>query len=283
MQTGRRVAGLMLPPVLWLVALFVLPVALMAVFSFRAGTFGAEREIFTLAHYQKFLGDASLHRLFLTSAGIALQVSVGAVLLAYPLGYFLAFRAGRWRNLLLTLIIVPAWTSYLLRVLAWKLILSSNGLLNSLLVSVGLIQAETPILLYSSAAVVITLIYVWTPFVAMPIASALQRIEPRLLEAAADLGCPPWQTFWRVTLPLSLPGVWSGFFFVFIPTLGEYVTPMLVGGAQGTMYGNLIQDQFARALNWPMGALMSLVMLAAVLVLLAGFSRVARLSDLAGV
>ena len=125
-------------------------------------------------------------------------------------------------------------------------------------------------------------VYVWIPFVALPIFSALQRIDRHLFEAAADLGCPAWETFLRVTLPLSLPGVAAGFFFVFIPTLGEWVTPMLVGGVQGVMFGNLIQDQFVRALNWPLGSLMSLVMLALMLIQLALFSRFILLSDLAG-
>ena len=138
-------------------------------------------------------------------------------------------------------------------------------------------------MLYSPSAVVVTLVYVWIPFVALPIFAALQRIDSSVLEAAADLGCPAWQTFLRVIFPLSLPGVAAGFLFVFIPTLGEWVTPALVGGARGVMYGNLIQDQFVRALNWPMGSVMSLVMLALMLVQLALFSRVVRLSDLAAV
>jgi spermidine/putrescine transport system permease protein len=163
------------------------------------------------------------------------------------------------------------------------MILASNGPLNAFLLSLGLIQPGTPALLYSRAAVVVTLVYVWIPFVALPIFAALQRIDRHVLEAAADLGSPAWQTFLRVTLPLSLPGVVAGFLFVFIPTLGEWVTPAQVGGVEGRMYGNLIQDQFVRGLDWPLGALMSLVMLLLVLVQLAIFSRAVRLSDLAGV
>ena len=146
-----------------------------------------------------------------------------------------------------------------------------------ILQSVGLMSEPRPLLLYTSAAVVVALVYSWLPFVALPIFAALERIDRRLLEAASDLGCAPWQAFLRVTLPLSLPGVVAGFFFVFIPTLGEWVTPALVGGVDGIMYGNIIQDQFARALNWPMGSLMSLVMLGAMLLLLGGFALAARL------
>lgn len=128
----------------------------------------------------------------------------------------------------------------------------------------------------------VTLVYVWIPFVALPIFTALERIDKNLLEAAADLGCQPWETFLRVTLPLSLPGVLAGFFFALIPTLGEFVTPLLVGGTSGSMYGNLIQDQFMRALNWPMGSVMSLAMLVIVLLLLFILSRMGNISKLAG-
>lgn len=273
----------MTPPSLWLAVLFLVPLGHMAVFTFRAGTFSPEREIFTLDNYRAYLARPEYQRLLWQSAVIALQTSLIAVGLAYPLAYFLAFRAGRARLTLLTLLIIPAWTSYLLRILAWKVLLGSNGALNSLLLSLGLIHETAPFLLYSRTAVIVTLVYSWVPFVTLPIFSALERVDPALLEAAADLGCTPRQAFWRVTLPLSLPGVIAGFFFVFIPTLGEWVTPALVGGVQGIMYGNLIQDQFTRALNWPMGALMSMVMLTLVLLLTLLFSRVGRISDIAGV
>jgi spermidine/putrescine transport system permease protein len=252
----------------------------MALFSLRAGTLGAERGELTLQNYQAFLANSSYHRLLARSGLIALVIAAVSTLLAYPLAYYLTFQAGERRIMLLTLMIIPTWTSYLLRIFAWKLILGSNGLLNSLLQWLGLIDQASPILLYSRTAVMITLVYVWVPFVALPIFAALGRIDRSLLEAAADLGCKPWQAFTRVTLPLSLPGVVAGFFFCLIPTLGEYVTPLLVGGGQGAMYGNLIQDQFVRALNWSMGSVMSLAMLAAVGMLIFLFSRVGSLSNL---
>ncbi len=282
MEQRSRLAVLMTPPILWLVVLFILPLILMAAFSFRAGSFPPERDQFSFDAYREYFSNPSYLRLLGQSALIALQTSLFSIVLAYPLAYFLAFRAGPARVTLLTLLIIPAWTSYLLRILAWKIILGSNGALSTFLLSVGLMEETAPVLLYSPTAVVVTLVYSWIPFVTLPIFSALERVDKRLLEAAADLGCAPWEGFLRVTLPLSLPGVIGGFFFVFIPTLGEWVTPTLVGGAQGIMYGNLIQDQFVRALNWPMGSLMSLVMLALVLILTAIFSRVGRISDLAG-
>jgi spermidine/putrescine transport system permease protein len=273
MENRSRAAFLVGPPALYLLLLFILPLGIMAVFSFRAGTIGEASRHFTLDNYVKFFQNTSYHRLLWRSGLIAFTISAVSVLLAYPLAYFLVFIAGERRVTLMTLIIVPTWTSYLLRIFAWKLILGSQGLLNSLLLWMGVIEKASPILLYSRAAVVITLIYVWVPFVALPIFASLERIDRNLLEAAADLGCKPLEAFLRVTLPLSLPGVIAGFMFALIPTLGEFVTPLLVGGGQGSMYGNLIQDQFVRALNWPMGSVMSLAMLALVLVLIFIFLR----------
>jgi spermidine/putrescine transport system permease protein len=280
MENRKRLAILMGPPALWLLLLFVLPLGIMAVYTFRAGSFGAAREVFTLDNYRDFFANAAFQRLMWRSMWIAFVVSALSVLLAYPLAYYLVFRAGPRRITLLTILIIPAWTSYLLRILSWRLILGSNGILNSVLMGLGLRTESAPILLYSQTAVTITLTYVWIPFVALPIFAGLERINKSLLEAAADLGCPPWQAFLRVTLPMSMPGVLAGFFFAFIPTVGEYVTPLLVGGARGIMYGNLIQDQFLRGLNWPLGSVMSLVMLAVVAVLIVVFLRFGRVSDL---
>lgn len=280
MNTRARVAALMLPPTLLLGIFFLLPMFVMASFSLRAGSFGADRQVFTLDHYRTFFSNTSFQQLLLRSVAMALETSIFCVLLSYPVAYFLAFRAGPRRMSLLTLIMAPAWTSFLLRVLAWKLILGSEGLLSSFLQWVGLIGEPKPILLYSRSAVVVALTYSWIPYVALPIFAALDRMDRSLLEAAADLGCPPWKAFLRVTLPLSVPGVVAGFVFVFIPTLGEWVTPALVGGVKGMMYGNIIQDQFARALNWPMGSLMSLVMLVLMLALMLIFARFLRLINL---
>ena len=282
MNVRRRIAVLITPPTLWLLALLVLPVGLMLLFTFRSGTFGEASRIFTLVHYQEFWQNASFHRLLLRSIYTAFLVSLYSIVLSYPVAYFLAFKAGPARITLLTVLIVPAWTSYLLRVLAWKIILGSSGILNSLLQSIGLINTSLPILLYNNTANIITLTYAWIPFVALPIFAALERIDRSLLEGAADLGAEPWEAFLRITLPLSLPGVVAGFLFVFIPTVGEYVTPALVGGTD-VMYGNIIWDQFLRALNWPIGSLMSIAMLVAVLLPLFVLGRFIRLSELAGI
>jgi spermidine/putrescine transport system permease protein len=282
LENRSRPAILVFPAALFLAVLFLLPLGIMALFTFRAGTFGPESQQFTLEHYQNFLTNTAFLNLLWRSVVLSFWVSLYTVILSYPVAYFLAYHAGPARLFLLTIIIVPAWVSYLLRVLSWKVILGGSGVLASFLEWIG-VNPSGPILIYSPDAVIITLVYVWIPFVALPIFVALERIDRSLLEAAVDLGCGRVEAFLRVTLPLSLPGVVAGFLFVFIPTVGEYVTPALVGGPQGVMFGNIIFDQFLRGLNWPLGALMSLAMLVVILIPLLLIARFGRLSELAGI
>lgn len=260
MENRRRLFALITPPSVFLLFFFLVPLVIMALYTLKESSFGPLLPI-SFDAFDTFFSNPAFFFLLLDSSKLALLTAVFSIILAYPVSYYLVFYTGSRRVTLLTLLILPAWISFLLRVLAWKVILGSDGLLNQLLIGVGLIDQGVPLLLYSRAAVLITLVYVWIPFAALPIFAAMERIDPRLHEAAADLGASPGQTFWRVTFPLTMPGVASAFFFVFIPTLGEWVTPTLVGGVSGVMYGNLIQDQFARALNWPLGALMSMVLL----------------------
>lgn len=263
---GRResLPILVAPPLLWLLLFFVVPVVLIGAYSFRAES-GAVRLLepgaLSLDQYTEVLGTPAFLRLLGVSAVVAVVVAGLATLLAYPVAYFLAFRGGRRTALLLTLLLIPFAVSYLLRVMAWKLMLGPEGTINSLVQAVGLADAPVDLLLYSRAAVVVTLVYVWIPFAALPIYAAMQRVDRFHLEAAADLGAGPWTRFWRVTLPLSMPGALASFFMVFIPTVGEYVTPTLVGGTEGIMYGNIIQGFFTRSANWPQGAAMAMVML----------------------
>ena len=191
------------PSAIWLLLLFVLPMGAMALFTFRAGSFGAEREVFTLEHYRDFLSQRSYHLLLWRSTWMSLWVAVLSIVLSYPVAHYLVFRAGDRRILYLLILMVPGWISFLLRIFAWKVILGSGGALNSLLLWSGLIHEATPILLYSPLAVVVVLVYVWIPFAALPIFAALQRIDNSLLEAAADLGSPQWETFLRVVLLLD--------------------------------------------------------------------------------
>ena len=267
---GRRAlfAWLLTPPVVFLALFLIAPLLLMGALSLREDLSGPLLQPWapTLEHYVDLVETPSFLRLLGTSIGIAVIVAALATLLAYPLAYFLRFRAGNRAALYLLLLLVPFWTSYLLRVVAWRLMLGSEGVVNSFLMSTGLISEPISELIYSRTAVVITLVYVWIPFAALPILAALQRVDPALHEAAGDLYARPREQFFRVTLPLSLPGILIAFFMVFIPTVGEYVTPLLVGGSGGSMYGNIINDFFTRAANWPFGSMLSMVMLATTLI-----------------
>ena len=211
-------------------------------------------------------------------------MSLIVVLLAYPVGYFLALCAGKRRYVLLLVIIAPFLTSYLLRVLAWKVILGDKGAVNSLLYWLHLRASGHPVLwlLYSQFTVMLVLVYVWVPFVALPIFVSLDNLNRNLLEAASDLGAGRWRTFWRVTFPLSLPGVLAAFVFVFVPTIGEFVTPQLVGGTGGYLYGNAINDLFTHGLDWQNGSVLALFLLAVVAVLMAVFGRFLQVRSVAG-
>jgi spermidine/putrescine transport system permease protein len=273
---------LYLPPLVWLGMFFLIPLLLMFAYSFRPDMRGDFFQFIqpSFAQYEKLIATGSYWRLLGISAFMALAISVCAVTLSYPIAYFLAFHSKGYAGFYLVLLLVPFWTSYLLRVMAWKIMLGSEGVINSFLIYINLIEEPLTALIYNRNAVVITLIYVWIPFATLPILAALQRIDTSLFEAAADLGARPLRQFLRITLPLSLPGVLAAFFMVFIPTVGEYVTPLLVGGSRGSMYGNIIQDFFTKAANWPFGSAMSMVMLAATLILVVIAIRLINIKDL---
>jgi len=277
--------ALMGGPSIWLALFFVAPLILMAIFSLRPDMRGGLFSLNwspTLDQYRRVLEGGVYLPLLWVSVRVAFAVAFVATLLAYPLAYFLVFRAGLRGPLLLTLLILPFWTSYLLRIIAWKIILGTNGVINSSLIYLGLVSEPVPILIYSRLAVVITLVYVWLPFVSLPIYAALQRIDHSLLEAATILGAPAWLSFLRITLPLSLPGVIAGFVMVFIPTVGEFVTPILVGGTRGALYGNVIELFFGDGINWPLGSAMALIMLVGVLILAAVVVRLVNLRRFVG-
>ena len=265
----RRTFWLLSLPSAGALALFlILPLLFMIALSFRADLSGQLLAPFapTLKQYAKIVATGSYWNLLAVSTVMAFAVASVATLAAYPLAYFLAFRAGRRAGLYLILLLVPFWTSYLLRVMAWRLMLDSSGVVNSVLLGLGL-TSDPLDLLYNRGAVVVTLIYVWIPFAMLPILAAMGRIDVRLHDAAADLYASPWQQLLRITLPLTLPGIIAAFFMVFIPTVGEYVTPLLVGGTGGSMYGNIVQAFFVQAANWPLGAALSVVMLGTTLIL----------------
>jgi spermidine/putrescine transport system permease protein len=200
--------------------------------------------------------------LLVKSLAMALAATAAAILAAWPMAYFLAFRVRRRKALWMILITIPFWTSYLLRVFSWKIVLGHGGVVNSGLIWLGLIDEPLGFLLYNPAAVVITLAHAWAAFAILPIYVSLEKIDRALLDAAADLGDTRWRRFVRVTLPLSAPGTIAATLLVFVPTVGDYVTPTLVGGTGGLMIGNAIQNQFGRANDAPLGAALSVVMMA---------------------
>jgi spermidine/putrescine transport system permease protein len=214
-----------------------------------------------LANYVRFFQNPFYSALLLRSILVGLAVSAATTLLAFPAAYFVAFHLKRHQTLFLIILTLPFWTSYLLRVFTWKVILGFNGLVNSGLIALGIIERPLEILIYNTFAVILTLTHAWIPFVVLPIYVSLVKIPRELLLAAADLGDGPLHRFFRVILPLAMPGIMTGMVLVFIPTVGDYVTPMLVGGTQGSMIGAVIAAQFGAADNWPLGSAMSMIVM----------------------
>jgi spermidine/putrescine transport system permease protein len=277
-------AGLLAPPLAWLSVFFLVPIAIVAAYSFDVYSFDPGPHGFTTAAWHELFRSSIYLRLFWKSVRMSLTVSAIVVLLAYPLAYFLALSGTKRKYVLLLLLIAPFLTSYLLRVLAWKVILGNQGVVNSFFFWTGLRSPDHPIsqLLYSRFAVMLVLGYIWLPFVALPIFVSLENIDRGLLEAASDLGASRRWAFLRITLPLSVPGVVAAFLFVFIPTLGEFVTPSLVGGAGGYMYGNQIVDLFGTGFpDWETGSVLALFLLCVVAALTVVFARFLRAGQVA--
>lgn len=274
-------AYLQLSPGLLLVAAALLaPLCILVIASFWTSQGGGELDTgFSLANYAKLLERPGYATIFLRSVAIAGSVTLIAIVLAYPLAYFVAFDVHKRKLIWLLLITLPFWTSYLLRVFAWKVVLGWNGAINSGLLSLGVIDEPFQFLLYNPVSVVITMSHAWATFAILPIYLSLEKIDRNLLDAAADLGDGPLRRFLRVTLPLSMPGVIAASVIIFIPTVGDYITPALVGGPDGLMVSNLIQAQFGKANNWPFGAAVSVVAITSVTLLSVVFvSTVRRLT-----
>ena len=278
---------LMSPTMVVMLAMLIVPLVSLAVRSFwTQHGFDLDRT-FTLNNYWQLIAPSETTTwwlgiplpletpayaiVMLKSLLISLASTVAVILVAYPMAYFLAFRVTRHKMLWLILITIPFWTSYLLRVFAWKIILGYNGVINSALISLGIIDKPLEFLLYNPVAVVITLTHAWAAFAILPIYVSLEKIDRSLLEAATDLGERPAGRFLRVTLPLSMPGLIATSLLVFIPTVGDYVTPSLVGGSGGTMVGNTIQSLFGQRNDAPMGSAVSIVMMAIVTILVCLF------------
>jgi spermidine/putrescine transport system permease protein len=274
-RRGAYTLGLISGPLGYLVLFFLIPVVLVGAYSVGALTLLPQDLYLSLRPWTDFLSSDVYMGLFWKSVRMSLIVSISSVLMAYPVAYFLALVAIRRKYTLLLVVIGPFLTSYLLRVLAWRVILGEQGVINSFLRTIGVVGPDEGIrwLFYNQFAVYLVLAYVWVPFVALPIFVTLESLDFALLEASSDLGASRWRTFWKITLPLSMPGVIAAFIFVFIPTIGEYITPLLVGGPDGFMFGNAIQGAFNQGFDWQFGSAMSMFLVGVVTVLTVAFGR----------
>ena len=269
LRRSRRLqlTGLLGPGVFWLILFFNLPLLIVLFISFvERGRAGGIRlpPVFTLGNYADFFDPLYLG-IFLHSLQIGVIVTGLCILLGYPLAYFIAARPPRWRDALLLLVMIPFWTNFLVRTYALKQVLGSDGLINSALLGVGLIRQPLD-LLYNETAVIIGLVYGYLPFAILPMYASVEKFNYSLLEAAADLGANPARAFWRVMLPLTLPGVVAAIVLTLVPVVGAFITPDIMGGGKVEMIGTLINRQFGVARDWPFGSAISLVLMALVLV-----------------
>jgi spermidine/putrescine transport system permease protein len=249
------------PPLLWVGFFLLLPYALMFAHSFWAVRDGTLVHEWNLRNYQTLFSNPVYVGVLFRTMRIAASVTLFSLLLGYPLAYYLSFHAGLHKELLYQLVIVPLWVSYLVRGYAWKTILGSDGVLNGFLQYLHITHEPVGFLLYSPFAVVLMLTHIYTPFVFLPIYAALEHIPRPLVEASQDLGASPRATFFRVILPLSMPGLLAGATFAFVLSLGDFLAPLLVGGPSGTMIANIVQSLFGAAYDWPLGASISVCIL----------------------
>jgi spermidine/putrescine transport system permease protein len=265
-----------IPPLLWVTAFLLLPYALMLVHSFWLVRDGILIHDWNLQNYLKLVQNPVYASVLFRTVRIAASVTLLSLLLGYPLAYFLSFHAGPRKELLYQLVIVPLWVSYLVRGYAWKTILGSDGVLNGFLHYSHITNEPVAFLLYSPFAVVLMLTHIYTPFVFLPIYASLEHIPRPLLEASQDLGATPRATFFRVILPLSIPGLLAGATFAFVLSLGDFLAPLLVGGPSSTMIANIVQSLFGSAYDWPLGAAISVCILLLTISLLVFSERLER-------
>lgn len=267
------------PPALYVFVFMVLPYLNMFTYSFYSKQGYSVVPDFQLDSYERFFSTTLYADVLLRSVWIAFTVTLGALLIAYPTAFFMAFVANKKKRLLYFLIIVPLWSSFLLRVFIWKLILGKEGIVNSVLLYLDVVDEPLSIILYNQFSVSLTLIYIFVPFMVLPIYTALEKIPRHYIEASMDLGGHPFQTFRRVILPLSMPGVIVGCIFAFCLTLGDFVSPTLLGGPSGIMISNIIMSEFITAFEWPFGSALALMVLLVVLFVVVIAARLERRSD----
>jgi spermidine/putrescine transport system permease protein len=254
-----RLAGLLAPATIWLGLFFLAPLLLVVVYSFGiSGVYGGITIGFNPANYVKVLDPLYLE-IIGRSFVIAALTTFLCLALGYPLAYFITFRGGRWKTTLILLVMIPFWTSLLVRAYSWVVILNGNGIANKTLQFLGITE-EPVALIFTPQAVLMGMVYSYLPFMVLPLYASLEKFDARLKEAAQDLGATRWEAFWRVTFPLSLPGVIAGSILVFIPSAGEFVIPDLLGGSKVLMTGNLIQQQFLNARDWAFGSALAVLL-----------------------
>jgi spermidine/putrescine transport system permease protein len=264
---------LLLPPAIWLVVLFLAPLLTIVLYSFwERGIYGEVIQTFTLNNYIRIIDPVFAQTLW-RSFYIALTTTLITLLAGYPLAWHIAQQTDNVKKILLVLLIVPFWTNFLVRTYSWIFILRTEGLLNQLLLSLGIVDQPVEIL-FTQTAVLIGLVYTYLPFMVLPIYVSIEKLDRSLIDATRDLGANAFQRFRHVILPLSKAGVISGCILVFVPCLGAFITPDLLGGAKNLMIGNLIQIQFLSARDWPFGSALSLLVMLLVLGLLMGQTRI---------
>ncbi|CAN5701327.1 ABC transporter permease [soil metagenome] len=277
MRRARTLAAtaFLAPPGLWIGFFFILPMATIVLLSFwRVVDYDIVAD-FTLSNYEKLFRPLYLG-VFWRTITVSLLVTVISLIVGYPVAYYLARKTRRFRLTLLVLVIMPLWTSYLVRTYAWMLILGTKGAANQALQAVGLTSEPISWLLYSDFAVTLALVHIYVPYLILPLYGVLEKLDPSLFEAAKDLGGGRWRTFLHVTLPLSLPGVATGCLFVFIPAMGSFVTPELLGGTRSILIGSIVAQQFGVAFEYPLGSAMALAIMAIILLVAVALLRLGR-------
>ncbi len=277
----RRVV-LLGPGLGWFALFLVIPCGIVFVYSFfERGTYGGIDYIFTVENYAR-AADPLYLAIFLTSAKLAAITTLAALLIGYPAAYLIATAPKRWQMPLLILVMLPFWSNYLIRSYAWIVVLNREGLVNHGLQALGLIDEPLP-LLYNQFAIVVGLLYGYLPFMVLALYSSISRLNPEIAEASADLGASSLRTFLRITLPLTLPGIGAGSVFVFVLSIGNFITPDLLGGGRSLMVGNLIFDQFLSARDWPFGSSLAFILIAVMLLLLVAQAWAVKRAQGAGI
>lgn len=275
--------GIIAPVTIWLFMFLVFPYINLFLYSFwKNGAFNVVKE-FTLENYTKFFvadgASSGQYTILLDTLKTSLIVTIITVIISFPLAYFINFivQKVKHKQIIYMLAIIPLWVSYIMRAYAWKIILGTNGVLNSFLMWIGVTDHPLDVFLYSNVSVIIAMVHIYTPYVLMPIYTSLEQIPRNLIEASKDLGCNGLKTLYKVILPLALPGIITGATYAFALSMGDFLAPSLLGGATtSTKIANIVQMQFGTSNNWPYGAAIGIIILIFVLVLLEVTNRVEK-------